>query len=143
MMLAGLAWLPATDNLTPDVAAADDARVAALLANDLAKLGPFLSEDLSYGHSDGRVETKAEFLHALTGAKTRYESITYLDRNLATAAPGIVILTGRARMKLLHDGKPLAFTLRIHGVWREEAGQWRLLAYQSARLPEPAAVAKP
>ncbi len=141
LLATGLTRALAADNSVTAVRTADDARVAALLAGDVPKVSAFLSDDLSYGHSNGRRDTKTEFLQSLDGAKIIYEGITYEDRQLTPLAPGLAMITARARMKLVNEGARQEFTLRILAIWREESGNWRLLAYQSARVPEPTAAA--
>src|SRR5215475_11385584 len=48
----------------------------AMIAADKAKLEALVSDQLSYGHSSGKVETKAEFIGVIAGKKTIYKSIT-------------------------------------------------------------------
>lgn len=118
---------------------ADQARIAAILAGDTAALSPFLSEDLHYAHSDGRVQTKPQFLAAVGGNRIRYLTFEPHDVHLQAIAPGAVAMNGRARLVAEAGGQRVQFTLRFLAVWREEAGQWRLLAYQSSQLQEAAA----
>ena len=58
---------PAADH--PELArvtAADDARVAAMLAPSREKLDAVLSPELRYAHSNGQVDTKAALIGSLT-----------------------------------------------------------------------------
>src|SRR5688572_29268565 len=48
----------------------------AMLAADKAKLEALVADQLSYGHSAGRLETKKEFVDVIAGKKTTYKSIT-------------------------------------------------------------------
>jgi ketosteroid isomerase-like protein len=52
----------------------------------------------------------------------------------------VALMSGRARLRASAGGVKVAFALRFLAVWRRESGAWRLFAYQSARLAEPAAV---
>ena len=45
----------------------------AMMAADKAKLDALLSDQLSYGHSAGRLETKAIFMDVVAGKKTLYK----------------------------------------------------------------------
>ena len=47
-----------------------------MLAADKAKLEALVADQLSYGHSAGRLETKKEFVDVVAGKKTTYKSIT-------------------------------------------------------------------
>lgn len=50
-----------------------------MIAADRARLEALVADQLSYGHSAGRVETKKEFVDVVAGKKTTYKSITISD----------------------------------------------------------------
>ncbi|MFM1851087.1 MAG: nuclear transport factor 2 family protein [Cephaloticoccus sp.] len=137
-LVGGLLSLQAA-SFADEVRAADTRRVMATIAGDAARLDDLLSEDLRYGHADGRLQTKTDFLDAVRSSKMRYEAYDYEDMAIERAADGIAVITGRASLRVRLGDKPLAFRLRFLAVWRQEAGAWRLLAYQSAQIPAPAA----
>lgn len=118
---------------------ADDARVAAMKSPDREQLAAILSDALHYAHSSGTVDTKASFLDALTSGKTKYLGIDYETRDFAFPAPGIALMTGRARVQAATAQSTMDSVLSFLAVWREEKGQWRFLAWQSCKVPAPAA----
>ena len=61
---------------------AEQKRFDAMVANDLAALGGILADELSYTHSTGVQQTKAEFLKDLESGKTRYQRITLVEQHL-------------------------------------------------------------
>lgn len=130
-------------SLAEEVRAADTARVMATIASNIDRLAPLLSDALSYGHADGRVQTKADFLAAVKSARIKYESYDYDDVKVSRATDDVALMTGRAKLRASGGGVRVEFSLKFLSVWRREDGVWRLLAYQSARLPEAAPAAKP
>ena len=122
--------------------AADDERVAAILAGDRARLTAIFSDDLRYAHSSGLVDSKASFIDALATGRTKYLVWESAERNFTFPAPGIALLTGRTRIKVAKAEAVAEMTLNYLAVWREEKGQWRFLAWQSCKLPEPVPPAK-
>ena len=62
----------------------------AMMAADKAKLEALVSDQLSYGHSSGKVETKAEFVGVIAGKKTIYKSITLTDPTVAVVGNNAV-----------------------------------------------------
>lgn len=117
--------------------AADDARVAAMISADPAKLAAVFSDDLLYVHSSGKEDTKATFTEALTSGKSKYNTIRYEQRDFREVAPGLVLVNGRCRVQL---GKAAPYTelhLSFLAAYRLEKGVWRFLAWQSCRMPEP------
>ena len=122
--------------------AADDARVAAMISADPAKLAAAFSDDLIYVHSNGKVDTKATFAPAIASGKSAYHSVTYEQRDFREVAPGLVLMTARCRVQL---GKTAPFNelyLSVLAAYRLEKGAWRFLAWQSCKL-DPAPAAKP
>ncbi len=121
--------------------AADDARVAAMISADPAKLAAAFSDELLYVHSNGKPDTKASFTEALTSGKSKYNAVTYEQRDFREVAPGLVLMNGRCRVLL---GRAAPFTelnISFLAAYRVEKGAWRFLAWQSAKLPDPVAPA--
>lgn len=121
------------------VQAADDARMAAMKSADRDKLSAIFSDDLRYSHSSGVVDTKASFIDVLSQGATKYLSVDYEERNFTFPAPGIALMTGRAKFKIGTPTGEIDPTLAFLAVWRLEQGQWRFLAWQSCKLTPPGA----
>ena len=114
---------------------ADDARVAAMRSPDSQTLSSLFSEELRYAHSNGVVDTRASLIEVLLTGKTKYLGFEYQERHFTFPAPGIALMNGRARVKAATSGGEMDSTLSFLAVWREEAGQWRFLAWQSCKVP--------
>lgn len=114
---------------------ADDTRIAAMKATDRPQLAAIFSDELHYAHSSGTVDTKASFIDALVGQRTKYVAYEHEERKFTFPAPGIALMTGRARLEVANAAGGMKATLSYLAVWREEQGQWRFLAWQSCRLP--------
>lgn len=142
LALAAISLHAADDPQIEKLRAADDERVAAVVAADKARLTTVFSDDLRYAHSTGSVDNKASLVELIASGKSKYLSWKYVERNFTFPAPGIALMTGRARLKISNAEGTSEMTLGFLAVWREEKGQWRFLAWQSCRLPEPAPAAK-
>ena len=125
-------------SLQEEVRATDAARIMATIAGDTTRLAPLLSDALIYGHADGRVQTKDEFLGAVKSSRMKYEAYDYEELQIDRVSDDVATMTGRARLRAVAGGKTIAFRLRFLAVWRREAGKWQLQAYQSAPLTAPA-----
>ncbi len=122
--------------------AADDERVAAVVAGDRARLTAIFSDDLRYAHSTGAVDNKASYIESLATGRTKYLTWNYEERNFSFPAPGLALMTGRARTSIGKAEGTSEMVLSFLGVWREEKGQWRFLAWQSGKVPDPVPAAK-
>lgn len=123
------------------VTAADDARVAAMLAPTREKLDAVLSAELRYAHSNGQVDTKDVLITSLTDGSATYSKYAYQDRTFSFPAPGVALMAGRFDVKAVVKGNAAESSIGYLAVWRLEKGEWKFLAWQSCKIP-PAASAK-
>ena len=107
------------------------------LQADKAKLAQVTSAQLSYGHSDGRVETKDEFINAVMTRKQIVKSIAFPE--LKTAVVGNTAVVRHIYLsESERDGKATTTKIGALQVWQKQDGAWKLLARQGFRLPAPA-----
>jgi ketosteroid isomerase-like protein len=104
----------------------------AMLAADKAKLEALVADQLSYGHSAGRLETKKEFIDVIAGKKTIYKSIT-LNEPTVSVAGNNAIARHTFVVETETDGKPSQAKVGVMQVWVKEGGTWKLLARQAFR----------
>ena len=123
------------------VTAADDERCAATKAGDRARLAASYSDDLYYAHSSGKIDNKVSQLEGVLNGSNVYENFDYKDRTFTPAGLGIVLMKGRVlvHMKNKTSGQKTMNDINYLAVWREENGKWRFLAWQSCKMPVPAA----
>ena len=117
------------------VTAADDARVAAMLAPTREKLEAVLSPDLRYAHSNGQVDSKDALIASLTDGSATYSKYAYQDRTFTFPAPGLALMTGRFDVNAVVKGNPAESTISFLAVWHLEKGEWKFLAWQSCKIP--------
>ena len=79
---------------TNDAAAVAEAVTAlrnAMLGADKAKLESLVSDQLSYGHSAGKVENKKEFVEVIATKKSVYKSIELSNQTVAVAGNNAIV----------------------------------------------------
>jgi len=106
----------------------------ALLEADKAKLDQVASPQISYGHSDGRVQNKEQFIN---GVMTRKQTVKSLDfPELKVAVVGNAAIARHIYLSQSElDGKPTTTRIGALQVWQKQDGGWKLLARQGFRLP--------
>ena len=112
---------------------ADEARLAAMMAGEGAALGRLMSEELAFVHSDGRIESKADYVKNLLAGDTAYAEAKTSGVRTMEPAPGVVILIGAQDMRKRLGPAWSEVKLRFMAVWRNEGGTWRMVAWQSMR----------
>ena len=106
----------------------------ALLEPDKAKLAQVTSDQVSYGHSDGRVETKEQFINGVMTRKQVVKSLTFPDLKVSVVGNAAIVRhIYMAESEL--DGKATTTKIGALQVWQKQDGTWKLLARQGFRLP--------
>jgi len=118
-----------------DVLRADDRRFEAMRTKDWTALDAALADDMTYVHSTARLESKAEHIQNLRAGKPHYRGIAPRDRR-ARVLGDVGIVDGVSEMHVERDGKEQRFTVRYLAVYARRAGEWRLIAWQSTRVPD-------
>ncbi len=132
-LLAGMQTVYAQSGDEAAVAQAVESLRKAAMAKDRAQFEALTSEQLSYGHSAGRIENKQQFIDAATASKTVYKSMTLTDQNNKVVGNNAIvrhILTIEGE----NEGKPYTTKIGVLMVWQKEQGTWRLLARQAYRI---------
>lgn len=129
---AGLLPGPAALADASDEAAVKDnveALRKALLAADKAQLEQLTAAQLSYGHSSGKVQNKAQFVDGVMTRKAVVKSLTFSDLTIAVAGDAAIARHVYASQSET-DGKPNNVRIGVLAVWQKQDGGWKLLARQ-------------
>src|SRR6266481_1670659 len=133
--LIGSAYAQSADEAT--VRNAVEQLRTAQLKQDKAKIESLTAEQLSYSHSDARLEDKAKFID---GVMTRKATVKSLEWPELTAQ--IVGNTGVVRHLWVSEseleGKVTNTKIGVIQIWQKQDAAWKLLARASWRLPTPA-----
>ncbi|HEY2994973.1 MAG TPA: nuclear transport factor 2 family protein [Methylomirabilota bacterium] len=105
-----------------------------ILEADRAKLAQVTSDHISYGHSDGRVQSKEEFIKGVLTRKQVVKSLAFPDLKVSVVGPSAIVRHIYLAESEL-DGKATTTRIGALQVWHKQDGGWRLLARQGFRLP--------
>ncbi len=123
-------------------AAAEEAAIAenvevlrkAILEADKGKLDQVASAQISYGHSDGRVQTKEQFINGVMTRKQVVKSLAFPELKVAVVGNAAIarhIYLAESEL----EGKATTTKIGALQVWQKQEGAWKLLARQGFRLP--------
>ena len=104
-----------------------------MVAGDGAALDRLMSEQLRFAHSDGRVESKADYVKNVMLGDTAYADASTSEVETMQIAADVVVVMGLQKMRKRLGKEWSNVTLRYLAVYRNEVGVWRLVAWQSAR----------
>jgi len=136
VLFSGCAMVPASGGASaePAVAAAAERLRIAMIDPTPAALGALVSDDLSYGHSGGKVDTKASFITDLVAGRSDFVSITISEQTVKVVDGQTAIVRHTLAADTLDAGKPGKVALKILGIWQKQGGDWKLLARQAVRI---------
>ena len=107
----------------------------AQIAQDAKGLDELAAPELSYSHSDARVEDKATFIKNATSGKSKTLSLQYKDPTIRVVGDvAIVRFHWIAESEAVADGKRSSTNLHILMNWQKQAGTWKLLTRASTKL---------
>lgn len=118
-----------------EVLQADARRFESMRKADWAALDAALADDLTYVHSTARLESKAEHIANLRAGKPHYRGIAPRERK-ARVHGSVGVVTGVSEMHVERDGREQRFTVRYLAVYVKAANNWRMVAWQSTRVPD-------
>lgn len=115
------------------VANAVEALKKAMIEGKKESLENIAADDLSYGHSAGKVEDKAEFVRAIVSNESDFVTIDLTDQTIKIVGNNAIV-----RHKLSattnNNGQPGTVKLAVLLVWQKQKGQWKLLARQAVKI---------
>ena len=111
------------------------ARFRAMVDADMESLQEFLDDDLTYSHTTGWTETKAEFMSTVESEKIDYVSMIPSDVKVRTYGD-IAVISGLSKMQGSVGERSVSFTIRFLDVSRRVGDSWQLVAWQSVKIPE-------
>jgi ketosteroid isomerase-like protein len=102
----------------------------AMMAADKAKLEMLVADQLSYGHSGGTVQNKAEFVSVIADKKTVYKTITLSEPTVSVVGNNAIARhTFAAEVEA--GGQASSPKIGVLQVWVKDGGRWKLLARQA------------
>jgi ketosteroid isomerase-like protein len=134
--LLGAAAVPAFAGADEEAVAKNvEAFRAAQAAADAKTLEGLCAAELSYSHSDGRVEDKATFVTNATDGKSKVISLAYQDVKIRVVGPAAIVrFHWVGESESVADGKKSSTNLHILMNWQKQGNDWKLLSRASTKL---------
>lgn len=113
-----------------DVLQAVHALSQASLNADRTLLTALTTAALTYGHTDGRIQTREAFIDALVHGQSVFRGIEL--RNVSVQlADEIALVSHRALYSTFNRGEPGTSDVQVSQVWQCDGGAWRLRLRQA------------
>jgi ketosteroid isomerase-like protein len=118
------------------VAKSVEAFRAAQVALDAKTLDALCAAELSYSHSDARIEDKATFItNATANRKTKFLSLAYQDLQIRVVGPAAIVrFNWVSESEGISDGKKSTTNLLVLMNWQKQGADWKLLSRAATKL---------
>ncbi|MBV4356682.1 nuclear transport factor 2 family protein [Pinibacter aurantiacus] len=106
----------------------------AMVSADKATLESITLDQLTYGHSSGKLEDKKTFVENITNGNSHFLDITLTDQTITVVKETAIV---RHKLSANTDDKgkgPRKVELYILLVWQKNGGKWKLLARQAVKV---------
>jgi hypothetical protein len=132
LMLSLLSFAAVAQRENAAAAAVEQLRQA-MLNSDQAALERLTAPQLSYAHSDGRVEDQKTFIQSFSAGKSPFQSLHQRDQTIDLIGK-TAIVRHRFSAIIERDQQTVALELAVLQVWLKQGKKWKLLARHSTRL---------
>lgn len=132
MLFVSLALSSVAQKDETQVAAAVESFKKAVVDADGTTLKTLLSEDLSYGHSDGRIEGKQDLIDKLLDGRYDFETMELTEQTIRIH-DNVAIVRNKLDGKTVDNGTPKEAHLYVLMIWQKEKKGWSLLARQAVK----------
>ena len=113
---------------------AEDRRYQAMIDADLETMDRLFADEVSYAHSSGVRDTKAEYFEKVRSGYYDYHSIDHPVERVEVLGDTAIVV-GRMTADLDVGGTRKTIDNLALAVWARADGEWRLLAYAPTPLP--------
>jgi ketosteroid isomerase-like protein len=135
LALGLLSVVPAFAGADEDAVAKNvEAFRAAQAAGNAEGLASLCADELSYSHSNAKVDTKASLLDGVAKANYKWTSLDYKDPTIRVVGPAAIVRFTFVGEQEFNDGKKTPQNLHILMNWQKQGNDWKLLSRAATKL---------
>lgn len=105
-----------------------------MLSPDSLALDKIILNNLSYGHSSGKIQTKQEFMHSLLSGESDFVDINLTDQTIIIQNK-TALVRHTLNAKTNDKNIPGNVKLYILLIWSKEKAGWKLIGRQAVKVP--------
>lgn len=105
----------------------------AMIDADKTTLEKLSSPKLSYGHSSGVVENKAEFVNGIVSGKSDFVTIDLSEQTISVSGK-VAMVRHVLKAKTNNNGVAGEINIKVLLIWQKAKNGWKLLARQAVKI---------
>jgi uncharacterized protein DUF4440 len=107
---------------------------AAQMAGNTEVIASICADELSYSHSNAKIDTKASLLNGIATANYKWTSLDYKDPSIRVVGPAAIVRFSFVGEQEFTDGKKTPQNLHILMNWQKQGNDWKLLSRAATKL---------
>lgn len=105
----------------------------ALVAKDSVALSKVLANDVTYGHTNAMIQTKAELIRDAVSLVQDYKSIEPSEMKIRIY-DNTAIVNMNSKVVMNYQNQPLELSMKITFTWIKKNKDWQLVARQAVKV---------
>ncbi|WP_285424567.1 MULTISPECIES: nuclear transport factor 2 family protein [unclassified Pseudomonas] len=131
-LLSGSAMAaPAADE--QDVAKAVDNMTQAMLHKDIKALNALTSDNVTYGHSSGKIQNKQEFIADIETGRSGFKTLQMLNQTIKLNGD-VALVRNHFSAQAVNSGVEVPTEIENFQIWQKQKGHWLLIGRQAFRF---------
>jgi ketosteroid isomerase-like protein len=126
-----VAAAPAADE--QDVAKAVDKMTQAMLHKDTKALAALTSDNVTYGHSSGKIQNKDEFIADIETGRSGFKTLQMLNQKI-TMDGDVALVRNHFSAQAVNSGVEVPTEIENFQIWQKQKGQWLLIGRQAFKF---------
>ncbi|KAB0507217.1 nuclear transport factor 2 family protein [Pseudomonas lini] len=116
-----------------DVAAAVDHLTQAMLNKNVLQLQALTAENLTYGHSSGKIQGKKEFIADIKTGKSAFKTLEMQNQTI-TVSGDVALVRHHFSAQAIKGTEIVPTEIENFQIWQKQKGKWLLVGRQAFRF---------
>lgn len=116
-----------------DVADAVDHLTQAMLHKNIPELKALTAENLTYGHSSGKVQDKKDFIADIETGKSAFKTLEMQNQTI-TVSGDVAMVRHHFSAQAIKGTELVPTEIENFQIWQKKAGKWLLVGRQAFRI---------
>ncbi|PWK45481.1 MULTISPECIES: nuclear transport factor 2 family protein [unclassified Pseudomonas] len=116
-----------------EVASAVDHLTQAMLHKNITELKALTAENLTYGHSSGKVQDKTDFIADIETGKSAFKTLEMQNQTISVSGD-VALVRNHFSAQALKGTEVVPTEIENFQIWQKKSGQWLLVGRQAFRI---------
>ncbi|SEE49590.1 nuclear transport factor 2 family protein [Pseudomonas migulae] len=116
-----------------DVAQAVDHLTQAMLKKNIPELNALTAENLTYGHSSGKIQNKQEYIADIETGRSAFKTLEMQNQTI-TLSGDVALVRNHFSAQALKGTEVIPTEIENFQIWQKQKGKWLLVGRQAFKF---------